>query len=129
MMMIRMISQFNGILTPNRSCSAKTGVNYPMSLNIVHQKRMLWSNECKVQGKMLSHILKKSPIALTYSRIIEGVTESKRSAELCMRKYSLKYVRRMWSCGLLKKYGQEIKLDSTISNKLSKENIELPDVN
>ncbi len=26
---------------------------------------MLWSNECKVQGKMSSHILKKSPIALT----------------------------------------------------------------
>ncbi len=28
---------------------------------------------------MTSHILKKSPIALTYSRIVEGVTESKRS--------------------------------------------------
>ncbi len=40
---------------------------------------MLWSNECKVQGKISSHILKKSPIALTYSRIVEGVTESKRS--------------------------------------------------
>ncbi len=40
---------------------------------------MLWSNECKVQGKMSSHILKKSPIALTYSRIVEGEFESKRS--------------------------------------------------
>ncbi len=40
---------------------------------------MLWSNGCKVQGKISSHILKKSPIALTYSRIFEGVTESKRS--------------------------------------------------
>ncbi len=29
----------------------------------------------QVQGKMSSHILKKSPIALTYSRIVEGVTE------------------------------------------------------
>ncbi len=40
---------------------------------------MLWSDECKVQGKKSSHILKKSPIGLTYSRILEGVTESKRS--------------------------------------------------
>ncbi len=41
---------------------------------------MLWSNECKVQGKMSSNILRKSPIiALMYSRIVEGVTESKRS--------------------------------------------------
>ncbi len=37
---------------------------------------MLWSNECKVQGKMSNHILKKSPIALTYSRIVEGVGEA-----------------------------------------------------
>ncbi len=29
-----------------------------------------------------SHILKKSPIALTYSRIVEGVTESKYHASL-----------------------------------------------
>ncbi len=50
-----------------------------MSLNRVHQKRMLWLNGCEVQGKISSHILKKSPIALTYSRIVEGVTESKRS--------------------------------------------------
>ncbi len=31
---------------------------------------MLWSNECKVQGKILSHILKKSPIALTTERAV-----------------------------------------------------------
>ncbi len=33
---------------------------------------MLWSNECKVQDKMSSHILKKSPIALTYSSPLES---------------------------------------------------------
>ncbi len=59
MMMMMMISKFNGTSTPIGSYSAKTGVNYPMSLNRVHWKRMLWSNECKVQGKMASHILKK----------------------------------------------------------------------
>ncbi len=74
-----MISKFNGTSTPKGSYSANTGVNYPMSLNRVHQKRMPLSNECKGQGKMSSHILQKSPIALTYSRIVEGVTESKRS--------------------------------------------------
>ena len=34
---------------------------------------------CKVQGKKSSHILKISPIALTYSRILGGLTDSKRS--------------------------------------------------
>ncbi len=71
------ISKFNGTPTPKGSYSAKTGVNCTMSLSRVYQKRIPWSNECKVQGKMSSHILKKSPIALTYSRIVEGVTESK----------------------------------------------------
>ncbi len=47
---------------------------------------MLWSNGCKVHGKISSHILKKSPIALTYSRIIEGATESKRSFMLLTSK-------------------------------------------
>ncbi len=55
------ISKFNGTSAPKASYSAKTGVNYPMSLNWVHWKRILWSNECKVKGKMSSHILKKSP--------------------------------------------------------------------
>ena len=53
-----MISKFNGTSTPKGSSSAKTGVNYPMSPNRVHQKIMPCSNECKVQGKMSSHILK-----------------------------------------------------------------------
>ncbi len=44
------ISKFNGTLTPKGSYSAKTCVNW-----------MLWSNECKVQDKTSSHILKKSP--------------------------------------------------------------------
>ncbi len=38
---------------------------------------MLWSNECKVQGKNVKSHLEKSPTALSYSRIVEGVTESK----------------------------------------------------
>ncbi len=56
------ISKFNGTSTRKRSHSAKTGIYCPMSLNRVYQKRMLWANECKVQGKMSSHILKKSPV-------------------------------------------------------------------
>ncbi len=58
--MMMMILQFNGTSTPKGSHSAKTDVNCPMSLNRVHYKRMLWSNECKVQRKMSSHLLKKS---------------------------------------------------------------------
>ncbi len=72
-----MISQFNGTSTAKGSYSTKTGINYPMNLNRVHYKRMSCPNECKVQGKMTSHILKKSSIPLTYSRIVECVTESK----------------------------------------------------
>ncbi len=84
------ISKFNGKSTPKGSYSAKTAVNCHRSLNRVHYQRMLWSNECKVQGKMSSHILKKRPIALTYSRIVEGVTESNRSFMFLTSKYSLR---------------------------------------
>ncbi len=54
-----MISKFNGTSTPKWSYSAKTDVNYPMSLT-ESTRRMLWSNGCKVQGKISSHILKKN---------------------------------------------------------------------
>ncbi len=40
----------------------------------------------QVQGKMWSDILKKSPIALTYNRIVEGASESKRSFMFWHRK-------------------------------------------
>ncbi len=36
LMMMMMISQFNSTSTPKGSYSAKTGVNYPMSLNRIH---------------------------------------------------------------------------------------------
>ncbi len=39
---------------------------------------------------MSSHILEKSPIALMYSRIVEGVTESNRSFMFLTSKYSLR---------------------------------------
>ncbi len=39
-----------------------------------------------------SHILKKSPIALTYSRIVEGVTESKRSFMFLTLKKTASYI-------------------------------------
>ncbi len=53
------ISNFTGTPTPKGSHSAKTRANCTMSPNRVHQKRISWSNECKVQGKTSSHILKK----------------------------------------------------------------------
>ncbi len=57
-----------------------------------------------------------------------------RSAKHCMRKFFVevrtKDVELRYSTpGLLKKYGEEIKLDSTITKKLQKENIQLPEVN
>ncbi len=41
---------------------------------------------------MSSHILKKSPIALTYNRIVEGVTESKRSFMSLTSKKTVSYI-------------------------------------
>ncbi len=61
MMMMMMISQFNGTSTPKGSHSAKTGVNYHLSPSKVHQKKCygqvnakskvrfgVWKEKCQV---------------------------------------------------------------------------------
>ncbi len=47
-----MISKFNGTSTPKGSYSAKTGVKLPYECKQSPLEKNVWSNECKVQGKM-----------------------------------------------------------------------------
>ncbi len=74
-----MISKFNGTSTPKGSYSAKTGTKLSHeSKQSPPEKNAMVKRVQSPRQDAKSHP-EKSPIALTYSRIVEGVTESKRS--------------------------------------------------